>query len=96
MFEMYIYTMGDRPYAIQMAKLLDPQEEYFKDKIISRDDGTKKDKKDLDIVLGTENAILILDDKEEETGHMKPSTEKLIAILPLLVPTNIKCKQRKN
>ncbi|MCI33307.1 RNA polymerase II C-terminal domain phosphatase-like 4, partial [Trifolium medium] len=47
------------------AKLLDPQEEYFKDKIISRDDGTKKDKKDLDIVLGTENAILILDDKEE-------------------------------
>ncbi|PNX93033.1 RNA polymerase II C-terminal domain phosphatase 4-like protein, partial [Trifolium pratense] len=65
MFEMYIYTMGDRPYAIQMAKLLDPQEEYFKDKIISRDDGTKKDKKDLDIVMGTENAILILDDKEE-------------------------------
>ncbi|GAU37072.1 hypothetical protein TSUD_274330 [Trifolium subterraneum] len=65
MFEMYIYTMGDRPYALEMAKLLDPQEEYFKDKIISRDDGTKRDKKDLDIVMGTENAILILDDKEE-------------------------------
>ncbi|KEH38217.1 carboxy-terminal domain phosphatase-like protein [Medicago truncatula] len=65
MFEMYIYTMGDRQYSLEMARLLDPQEEYFKDKVISREDGTQKNVKDLDLVLGTENSILILDDKEE-------------------------------
>jgi RNA polymerase II C-terminal domain phosphatase-like 3/4 len=65
MFEMYIYTMGDRQYSLEMARLLDPQGVYFKDKVISRDDGTQKNVKDLDLVLGAENSILILDDKEE-------------------------------
>lgn len=64
MFEMYIYTMGDRPYALQMAKLLDPRGEYFGDRVISRDDGTVKHQKGLDVVLGQESAVLILDDTE--------------------------------
>ncbi|KAK7265100.1 hypothetical protein RJT34_32716 [Clitoria ternatea] len=64
MFEMYIYTMGDRPYALEMAKLLDPQGEYFNAKVISRDDGTQKHQKGLDVLLGQESAVLILDDTE--------------------------------
>ncbi|KAH0932039.1 LOW QUALITY PROTEIN: hypothetical protein HID58_009156 [Brassica napus] len=62
MFVLYIYTMGDRPYARQMAKLLDPKGEYFGERIISRDDGTTS--KSLDVVLGQEKAVLILDDTE--------------------------------
>ncbi|PON92284.1 FCP1-like phosphatase [Trema orientale] len=64
LFELYIYTMGDRPYALAMAKLLDPRREYFGDRIISRDDGTVKHQKGLDVVLGQESAVLILDDTE--------------------------------
>ena len=64
MFEMYIYTMGDRPYAFEMAKLLDPGGEYFNSKVISRDDGTEKHQKGLDVLLGQESAVLILDDTE--------------------------------
>ncbi|KAK7281508.1 hypothetical protein RIF29_09566 [Crotalaria pallida] len=64
MFEMYIYTMGDRPYALEMAKLLDPGGEYFTSKVISRDDGTQKHQKGLDVLLGQESAVLILDDTE--------------------------------
>lgn len=64
MFEMYIYTMGDRPYALEMAKLLDPGREYFNAKVISRDDGTQRHQKGLDVVLGQESAVLILDDTE--------------------------------
>uniref|UniRef100_A0A1J3CTK8 RNA polymerase II C-terminal domain phosphatase-like n=1 Tax=Noccaea caerulescens TaxID=107243 RepID=A0A1J3CTK8_NOCCA len=64
LFEMYIYTMGDRPYAEQMAKLLDPKREYFGDRIISRDDGTTRYQKSLDVVLGQESSVLILDDTE--------------------------------
>ncbi|CAH8358778.1 unnamed protein product [Eruca vesicaria subsp. sativa] len=70
MFVMYIYTMGDRPYARQMAKLLDPTGEYFGERIISRDDGTVKHQKSLDVVLGQEKAVLILDDTENAwPGH---------------------------
>uniref|UniRef100_A0A2P2KLG1 RNA polymerase II C-terminal domain phosphatase-like n=2 Tax=Rhizophora mucronata TaxID=61149 RepID=A0A2P2KLG1_RHIMU len=64
MFEMYIYTMGDRAYALEMAKILDPRREYFGDRIISRDDGTQRHQKGLDVVLGQESAVLILDDTE--------------------------------
>ncbi|GAV83120.1 NIF domain-containing protein/PTCB-BRCT domain-containing protein [Cephalotus follicularis] len=64
MFEMYIYTMGDRHYASEMAKLLDPKREYFSSRVISRDDGTQKHQKGLDVVLGQESAVLILDDTE--------------------------------
>ncbi|KAH9767297.1 RNA polymerase II C-terminal domain phosphatase-like 4 [Citrus sinensis] len=64
MFEMYIYTMGDRPYALEMAKLLDPSREYFNARVISRDDGTQRHQKGLDVVLGQESAVLILDDTE--------------------------------
>ncbi|XP_057415505.1 RNA polymerase II C-terminal domain phosphatase-like 4 isoform X2 [Lotus japonicus] len=62
MFEMYIYTMASRRYALEVVKLLDPQGEYFNDKVISRYDGTQKHQKGLDVVLGPESAILILDD----------------------------------
>ncbi|XP_054781115.1 RNA polymerase II C-terminal domain phosphatase-like 4 isoform X1 [Prosopis cineraria] len=64
LFEMYIFTMGDRSYALEMAKLLDPKGEYFHSKVISRDDGTQKHQKGLDIVLGQESTVLILDDTE--------------------------------
>ncbi|KAJ0030559.1 hypothetical protein Pint_14335 [Pistacia integerrima] len=56
--------MGDRPYALQMAKLLDPSRVYFGTRVISRDDGTQRHEKGLDVVLGHENAIVILNDTE--------------------------------
>ncbi|KAJ7979618.1 RNA polymerase II C-terminal domain phosphatase-like 4 [Quillaja saponaria] len=75
MFEMYIYTMGDRSYALEMAKLLDPKREYFNTRVISRDDGTQRHQKGLDVVLGQESAVVILDDTENAwTKH----TENLI------------------
>jgi RNA polymerase II subunit A-like phosphatase len=35
---MHIYTMGTRAYAHEVSKILDPDEIYFKDRILSRDD----------------------------------------------------------
>lgn len=37
-YEMHIYTMGTRNYAHAVAKVLDPDRKYFKDRILSRDD----------------------------------------------------------
>lgn len=63
-FEMYIYTMGERAYALEMAKLLDPENVYFNSKVIAQGDCTQRHQKGLDVVLGQESAVLILDDTE--------------------------------
>lgn len=56
--------MGERPYAIQMAKLLDPGDVYFNSRIIAQGDCTQRHQKGLDVVLGQESAVIILDDTE--------------------------------
>lgn len=63
-FEMYIYTMGERAYALEMAKLLDPGKIYFESRVIAQGDCTQRHQKGLDVVLGQESAVLILDDTE--------------------------------
>ncbi|KAJ1262729.1 hypothetical protein BS78_09G132200 [Paspalum vaginatum] len=64
MFEMYIYTMGDKAYAIEIAKLLDPSNVYFPSKVISNSDCTQRHQKGLDVILGAESVAVILDDTE--------------------------------
>lgn len=64
MFEMYIYTMAEKSYALEMARLLDPEELYFSSRVISQADCTQRFQKGLDVVLGVESAVLILDDTE--------------------------------
>ncbi|CDP10217.1 unnamed protein product [Coffea canephora] len=71
LFEMYIYTMGERAYALQMAKLLDPEDVYFNSRVIAQGDCTQRHQKGLDIVLGQESAVLILDDTEAVWGKHK-------------------------
>lgn len=68
LFEMYIYTMGERPYALEMAKLLDPGGIYFHSRVIAQSDSTRRHQKGLDVVLGQESAVLILDDTEVVWG----------------------------
>eukprot|EP00884_Botryococcus_braunii_P016427 jgi/Botrbrau1/3468/Bobra.139_1s0043.1 len=62
LFELHIYTHGDASYAAEMAKLLDPDRRYFAQRIMSQSDSTKQTVKNLDIVLGAEQAVVVLDD----------------------------------
>ncbi|CAN4084447.1 unnamed protein product [Withania somnifera] len=68
LFEMYIYTMGERPYAMEMANLLDPGGIYFHSRVIAQSDSTRRHQKGLDVVVGKESAVLILDDTEVVWG----------------------------
>ncbi|KAI3984727.1 hypothetical protein MKX01_039344 [Papaver californicum] len=66
MFELYVYTMAPYDYAINMARLLDPENVFFDySKVLSRDECTKKGQKSLDVVLGgDESNTIIIDDTE--------------------------------
>ncbi|PRQ23091.1 putative protein-serine/threonine phosphatase [Rosa chinensis] len=65
MFELSIYTMGNRDYALEMAKLLDPGNQIFGGRVISRSDSTETDRKGLDVLLARDSAVLILDDTKD-------------------------------
>ncbi|KAL3636482.1 hypothetical protein CASFOL_021029 [Castilleja foliolosa] len=79
LFEMHLYTMGNKYYATEMAKLIDPKGELFSGRVISRggdgetfdsDDRIPKSK-DLEGVLGMESAVVIVDDSVWVWPHNK-------------------------
>nr|XP_016513820.1 PREDICTED: RNA polymerase II C-terminal domain phosphatase-like 4 [Nicotiana tabacum] len=70
LFEMHIYTMGERPYALEMANLLDPGGIYFHSRVIAQGDCTQRHQKGLDVVVGQESAVLILDDTEAVSNSL--------------------------
>ncbi|XP_047330616.1 RNA polymerase II C-terminal domain phosphatase-like 3 [Impatiens glandulifera] len=79
LFELHLYTMGNKLYATEMAKLLDPKGVLFSGRVMSR--GDEPDSidgepraakiKDLDGVLGMESAVVIIDDSIRVWPHNK-------------------------
>lgn len=77
LYELHVYTMGNKAYATEMAKLLDPTGALFAGRVISKgDDGDVVDgderppkSKDLDGVLGMESAVVIIDDSARVWPH---------------------------
>ena len=62
LFEIYVCTMGTGCYAKKAVKLLDPDSKYFSSRIIGREDFKRKDRKNLNSILGQETGIIIHDD----------------------------------
>ncbi|XP_010538161.1 PREDICTED: RNA polymerase II C-terminal domain phosphatase-like 3 [Tarenaya hassleriana] len=79
LYELHLYTMGNKLYATEMAKVLDPKGVLFNGRVISRgDDGDPFDgedrvpkSKDLEGVLGMESAVVIIDDSVRVWPHNK-------------------------
>ncbi|XP_034681263.1 RNA polymerase II C-terminal domain phosphatase-like 4 isoform X2 [Vitis riparia] len=78
MFEMYVYTMGEQFYALEMVKVLDPRTVYFSSSVISQADSTQRHQKGLDVVLGPKSAVLILDDTEREKLRVLLSIQQIV------------------
>ncbi|XP_024357659.1 uncharacterized protein [Physcomitrium patens] len=79
LYELHVYTMGNKAYATEMAKLLDPTGILFSGRVISKGDevdGSDKSK-DLDGVLGMESAVVIIDDSSRVWPHHR---ENLIVV----------------
>ncbi|KAJ4721336.1 RNA polymerase II C-terminal domain phosphatase-like 4 [Melia azedarach] len=77
MFEMHLCTIGSRLYAQKATKFLDPNSKYFSCRIIAFEDFERKASKNLNLVLGEERSIIIVDDTENVWGR---HTENLITV----------------
>ena len=61
--EVLVYTMGDKGYAHEMARLLDPEGGLLRaGRLISAGDSTKGGLKSLDVVMGDARSCIVLDD----------------------------------
>jgi RNA polymerase II C-terminal domain phosphatase-like 3/4 len=76
LYELHVYTMGNKVYATEMAKVLDPTGALFAGRVISKGDEADLDgddrlpkSKDLDGVLGMESAVVIIDDSARVWPH---------------------------
>lgn len=77
LYELHLYTMGNKLYATEMAKVLDPKGVLFAGRVISKgDDGDVVDgevpkSKDMEGVLGMDSAVVIIDDSIRVWPHNK-------------------------
>lgn len=68
LFELHVYTMGSRCYAMEIVRIIDPDRQYFGDRIISRDESASGDnRKKLQRIFPGDDAraILIIDDRAD-------------------------------
>jgi len=62
LFDLHVFTMGDKDYAAGMAAILDPNGKLFGGRVASSSDAGPGGVKDIDVLLGAEEMVLILDD----------------------------------
>ncbi|KAL8655594.1 MAG: hypothetical protein Q9226_002990 [Calogaya cf. arnoldii] len=78
-YEMHIYTMGTRGYAQKVAKIIDPEEKFFGDRILSRDESGSMVAKSLQRLFPVDTKmVLIIDDR----GDVWKWNENLIKVTP--------------
>lgn len=79
LFEMYIYTMATRAYALEIAKIIDPTGDLFGDRILSRDENGSLTQKSLERLFPTDQSmVIIIDDR----GDVWNWSENLIKVVP--------------
>lgn len=61
-FDLHVFTMGDKGYAAEIAAILDPEGRLFGGRVASSLDAGPSGVKDIDVLLGAEELVLIIDD----------------------------------
>ncbi|KAH0543965.1 hypothetical protein FGG08_001732 [Glutinoglossum americanum] len=79
LYELHIYTMGTRAYAKAIAKIVDPEQKIFGDRILSRDESGSLTAKNLQRLFPVDtNMVVIIDDR----GDVWKWSDNLIKVTP--------------
>ncbi|RLV94985.1 RNA polymerase II subunit A C-terminal domain phosphatase [Spathaspora sp. JA1] len=78
-YEMHIYTMATRNYALAIANIIDPDGKYFGDRILSRDESGSLTHKNLKRLFPVDQSmVVIIDDR----GDVWQWESNLIKVVP--------------
>ena len=72
-YELYIYTMGTRQYAEQIAKIVDPQGKYFGDRVLSRDESGSMIVKNLERLFPVDTKMVVIIDDRADVWKWSPN-----------------------
>ncbi|CCH60826.1 hypothetical protein TBLA_0D03260 [Henningerozyma blattae CBS 6284] len=79
LYEMHIYTMATRAYALEIAKIIDPDGSLFGSRILSRDENGSLTQKSLERLFPTDQSmVIIIDDR----GDVWNWCNNLIKVIP--------------
>ncbi len=78
MFEMHIYTMGTRAYALNIARIVDPTQKLFGNRIISRDENGSMTAKTLQRLFPVSTSmVVVIDDRADVWPQNRPNLIKV-------------------
>ena len=72
-YEMHIYTMGTRNYAEEIAKILDPDKSFFKERILSRDESGSFSSKSIQRLFPCDQSMVVVVDDRGDIWDWSPN-----------------------
>ncbi|KAF6829639.1 RNA polymerase ii ctd phosphatase [Colletotrichum plurivorum] len=79
LYELHVYTMGTRAYAMNIAKIVDPGGKLFGNRVISRDENGSMISKSLQRLFPVNtNMVVIIDDRADVWPRNRPNLIKVV------------------
>lgn len=79
MYELHVYTMGTRAYALNIARIVDPDRRLFGNRVISRDENGSITSKSLQRLFPVStNMVVIIDDRADVWPRNRPHLIKVV------------------
>lgn len=72
-YELHIYTMGTRAYAVNVAKIVDPTGRFFGDRILSRDESGSMAVKNLSRLFPVDTKMVVIIDDRGDVWTWSPN-----------------------
>jgi RNA polymerase II subunit A-like phosphatase len=79
LFELHIYTMGTRNYACEISKIIDPNREIFKERILSRTESGSAFEKNIQRLFPCDDSMVVIVDDRADVWKF---SENLIKVRP--------------
>lgn len=80
MYELHVYTMGTRAYALNIAKIVDPDQKLFGNRVISRDENGSITSKSLHRLFPVSTDMVVIIDDRADVWPMNRAN--LIKVVP--------------
>ena len=78
-YELHVYTMGTRAYALSVANIVDPDKRYFGNRVISRDENGSLTAKSLQRLFPVStDMVVIIDDRSDVWPYNRPNLIKVV------------------
>ncbi|ORX89547.1 hypothetical protein K493DRAFT_67456 [Basidiobolus meristosporus CBS 931.73] len=76
-YELHIYTMGTRNYASAVANVIDPDQEFFKERILSRDESGSMTQKTIQRLFPCDTSMVVIIDDRGDVWQWSPNLIKV-------------------